>query len=56
MNRYKRALGLAVVLGLGALSLEGCVYYPAGYAYAPGYYAPVVVARPPPVVVVGGWR
>jgi hypothetical protein len=57
MKRCRRTLGLIAVFGLAGLSLAGCVYYPSGYAYAPGYYAPAYVA-PAPVygsVWFGGW-
>ncbi|HQT46867.1 MAG: hypothetical protein B7X08_05505 [Acidocella sp. 20-63-7] len=49
-----RVLGTVLALGLAGGGLAGCVYYPSGYAYAPGYYsAPTYVAPPP--VVIGGW-
>jgi hypothetical protein len=49
-----RRLRAAVVLGVLAVSLAGCVVYPDnGYGYGPGYYAAPVVA--PSVVIGGGW-
>lgn len=58
MKRSPRVIGMVAALGLAALSLAGCVYYPSGggYGYAPGYYAPAYAYGPAPVVVVhGGW-
>ncbi len=49
-----RAIGMVVALGLAATSLAGCVYYPSGYAYGPGYAAPAYAYAPPVNVVVGG--
>jgi hypothetical protein len=58
MQRFRHRLGLIAVLGLAGLSLAGCVYYPSGYAYTPGYYAAPAYVAPAPVyggVWIGGW-
>jgi len=59
MNFRKRAIGPVLALAIASVSLAGCVVYPGGYGYgyAPGYYAPAVIAPPVygSVIIGGGW-
>lgn len=48
-QRRRPALRLGVLLAFATLGLSGCVAYPVGGAYGPGY-----VYAPAPPVVVGG--
>ncbi|HUM09147.1 MAG TPA: hypothetical protein VLT37_09790 [Acidocella sp.] len=50
-----RALARIAAVALAGASLAGCVYYPSGYGYAPGYYAEPAYVAPAPVVVGGWW-
>ncbi|MDE8347364.1 MAG: hypothetical protein POH28_14510 [Acidocella sp.] len=49
------ALRRAAVLAIATAGLGGCVYYPSGYGYNTGYYAPAITLAPPPIVVGGWW-
>lgn len=53
MKVSPRALARIAAVALVGASLAGCVYYPSGYGYAPGYYGGPGYYAPP--VVVGGW-
>ena len=50
MKFSSRTLVKVAAVVLASVSLAGCVYYPGGYGYGPGY-----AVAPPVGVVVGGW-